>query len=142
MRTIRFFLVIMILVLSAPCLLNEDSLLSAAPHPASWLNGTWSGTGFQLSNGSTWTIRFTARYAANSFIIEYPSLSCGGNWILLSSDAHIAKFTETITRGLESCLNGGLIIITRIDNDHISYSYFSLPGKALEAFSTLRRTGN
>ncbi|HDP80743.1 MAG TPA: hypothetical protein ENN21_07865 [Spirochaetes bacterium] len=139
MRKSYLLFALMSVLLILPFMGDPGSYAQVAPVRNSWLNGFWAGTGFQLSDGSTWNIRLNCSSSRNEYLIEYPSLGCGGKWILLTSDAHMAKFTETITRGLESCMNGGLIIITRIDKNHITYSYFSNPGKALEAYSTLRR---
>lgn len=59
---------------------------------------------------------------------------------MVSATENIAQFTETITDGIMSCANGGIIIITKIDNNYITYSYF-LPGtKALDSFSTLQKS--
>ena len=49
-----------------------------------WLNGTWEGTGYQIDNNDTWTMKLTVRGRRHK--IEYPSLKCGGRWIPLSID--------------------------------------------------------
>ncbi|NUM80703.1 hypothetical protein HUU42_07825 [bacterium] len=105
----------------------------------SWVNGTWEGIGYQASVNSSWTIRFEAMIRTNSFSIAYPSLGCGGNWSLSSIDANKIEFFETITYGKTQCVEGGTIVVTRVDGQYVTFTYF-LPGtRTLDAFSTLKR---
>ncbi len=119
--------------------------LPAFPGPAasqstalSWLDGEWEGTGYQVSNGGTWTIRFSGHSENNYYAIEYPSLYCGGNWTIISGNDYRAEFVEMITAGTDVCVNGGIVILTRVDDRHIAFTYFS-PDRILDAFSTLVR---
>jgi hypothetical protein len=90
-----------------------------------WLRGTWEGTGYQIDDQSTWTMRVTA--GRRKVLIEYPSLSCGGKWQLLSINASEARFKERLTRGVDQCTNNGTVTIRRLSNKQVVY-LFSNPG--------------
>lgn len=107
-----------------------------------WLDGTWRGTGFQLNNSGSWSIRFTAEVKNKTYKIYYGTLDCSGNWRLVSSNDHLAQFEEIITDGITKCANGGIVIITKIDKKFITVSYF-VPGSGkLDSFSTLEKVEN
>lgn len=120
-------------------LLIVSSVINAQKKEPDWINGTWRGTGFQLDNSESWSIRFEADTKTKSYLIDYGSLNCGGIWELVEIDGNHAKFIEKITKGKEKCLNGSTIIITRVAENYISYSCFSPGGKKLDACSTLER---
>ena len=125
------------------CFVLSFSLnITAQKNKAAWLNGTWRGTGFQLNNSQSWSIRFTADVNNKTFKIDYGSLGCSGIWRLISANDNLAQFEETITDGMMKCANGGIIIITKIDKKFITFSYF-VPGSGkLDSFSTLEKTEN
>ncbi|MDF1547690.1 MAG: hypothetical protein P1P88_07695 [Bacteroidales bacterium] len=113
--------------------------LNAQKKKSEWINGIWRGTGFQLDNSSSWSIRFVANTKTKIYKIDYGTLSCGGNWELVSIDENRAVFIEKITDGVDKCLNGSTIIITFVSDNYLSYSCFSPGGKKLDACSTLER---
>ena len=116
--------------------------ISAQKSKANWLNGTWRGTGFQLNNSGSWSIRFTADVKNKTYTIDYGTLGCSGNWRFVSANDHLAQFEEIITDGVMKCANGGIIIITKIDKKFITFSYF-VPGSGkLDSFSTLEKAEN
>lgn len=127
-------------ILLVTFLLNFHDSQPAKEPDMSWIQGEWAGTGFQTDTPevSTWTISFYADLKNNAYSISYPSLNCSGEWKLITGDAQKALFKETITDGLEYCMDGGKIIITKVDENHISYSYF-FPETELQAFSTLTK---
>ncbi len=104
-----------------------------------WLDGEWQGLGFQ-SNGTSWTMRVNANMENYSVTIEYPSLECGGVWQVQSSDACAVELVEDIQYGEDKCIDGGIVVVTRVDDDHISFSYFLAGSRSLEAYATLVRT--
>lgn len=101
-----------------------------------WLEGVWEGKGYQNAPEMTWSIKFTA--ADNTYVIEYPSLRCGGKWSLVEASDGRATFKETITRGLDRCSNGGDITIEKISDQQISYKY-TLPIIGEVATATLSK---
>jgi len=76
-------------------LVSLSSLVSAQSKTGTgrWLNGTWEGTGYQMDNNETWTMKLTVRGKRHK--IEYPSLKCGGRWIPISIDMKRARFLVT-----------------------------------------------
>lgn len=132
MKTTKKFLLLLVLVFFS---LN----LSAQKKKADWINGIWRGTGFQLNNSTSWSIRFTADNRTKTYTIDYGTLSCGGKWELLSIDDNRATFIEKIINGKDKCLDGCTIIITFVDDNYLSYSCFSPGSKKLDACSTLER---
>lgn len=102
-----------------------------------WINGTWIGIGYQLDTKTSWQIKLTCNTRLQKFTIDYPTLSCNGNWKPTSMDAQTARFTEVITEGTSNCVNGGSVVITKIDKNYITYSYFAPYSEELGAYATL-----
>jgi hypothetical protein len=106
---------------------------------AKWLNATWEGTGFQTDRQS-WTMRLTVN--GDKYLIEYPSLRCGGEWILVQGDPNKARFREKITYGLGIYINNGDILIERINDSQIKYSYTPPNSKSVLASAKLLKSRN
>ncbi len=105
-----------------------------------WLNGDWSGVGYQISTHESWTMEVKSKAKLRKIQINYPSLNCQGEWVLQKGNKHRAVFKEVITHGKEFCLDQGMVIITKVDDNHISYSYFSSDSPlTLDASATLER---
>ena len=104
---------------------------------ALWLNGVWEGTGYQLNNATTWSIKFIGDPENQTYSIEYPSLKCSGTWKAEQITANMARFVETITVGKNLCLDGGTVIVTRIDEKYMTFTYLDPGTDNLGSFSTL-----
>jgi hypothetical protein len=100
-----------------------------------WMQGEWVSYGFQLNTLTSWSIYLKVNQTSAD--IKYPSLECGGNWTIEKQEQNAITLIETITEGTDKCTNKGKIIITKVDADHISFSYFSPFNNRIEAFSTL-----
>lgn len=98
------------------------------------LDGVWEGLGQQTS-GFQWTIRFTALRGV--YLVEYPSLSCNGHWVLQSETSGSATFTETIVTGTNNCINEGSVEVLMIENNKLRYTYY-LPNGNIFAFGELK----
>jgi len=120
-------------------LVSLTSIVSAQGKSATtkWLNGTWEGTGYQIDNNETWTMKLTAR--GNTYKIEYPSLKCGGRWIPLSIDAGRARFIEKISFGLEDCVDNGTVVIERLSPRQIAYRFSNRGTREVTASGILNR---
>lgn len=108
----------------------------------SWLNGNWAGVGYQSGAvNETWTIKFFCNVDKEVFTIQYPSLNCQGFWKVSEKEKNRVIFKEQIAKGDHTCILTGTVIVTRVDDDHISYSFFNeIDGKlVLDSFSTLTR---
>lgn len=110
----------------AVLLLLFASVISAQTSSNTWIKGIWEGTGYQIDDQSTWTMRFTA--GARRFSIEYPSLNCGGSWKLISIDAHRARFKEKLNHGQDQCVDNSNVVIQRLNKRQVVF-LFSYPGK-------------
>lgn len=93
---------------------------------ALWLTGTWEGTGYQIDDNSTWTMRLTIN--SGKFAIAYPSLNCGGEWTLKHLSARRAVFTERLSYGQEKCENNSTVVIERLSNRQLMV-LFTNPGE-------------
>jgi len=113
--------------------------LSAQKKKTEWINGIWRGTGFQLNNSSSWSIRFEAIANTNTYKIDYGSLSCGGKWELQKIEKNRAVFIERITDGKDKCINGNTIIIAFVTDNYLSYTCFAQGSTKLDASATLEK---
>lgn len=103
----------------------------------SWMNGTWEGTGYQIDNNSTWTIRLTVN--GNRYRIEYPSLKCEGRWIPFKSNQSTARFREILTVGADVCANKGIVVIQRLSPRQLAYRYQNQGEADVSSSSILNR---
>lgn len=89
----------------------------------SWLQGVWEGTGYQTDSENTWTMKLSIR--RNRYLIEYPSLKCGGRWRLVSVSRNRAVFRERITQGVGECEPEGSYVVQRLNARQLGvwYSY-------------------
>ena len=101
-------------------------VLSATPPALSVdLNGTWKGTLNQVPadpQTSSYTVVLTVPSLEKSSV-DYPTLKCGGNLSLVRSDNTSATFREKITRGCETCEDGGTILVKKIDANTATYEW-------------------
>jgi len=120
-------------VVSTGCIPTKQPQVQDKKVPA-WLEGSWRGIGYQINLQQTWAIELDV---ATTATVNYPSLECSGAWSLVKNAEGLVEFEEAILKGVNRCVNGGRIVITRIDQHHISYSFFEPQNGKLEAHSTL-----
>jgi hypothetical protein len=101
--------------------MNRPKLARKPAAPNGWLEGTWEGTAYQSNTKENWTLRLTAKN--NQYRIEYPSLSCGGEWKPISHTRKIATFREKLTHGQGDCLDNVTVTIRRLSDTQIIYWY-------------------
>ncbi len=123
----------LIVIFSAMFFFSSLACCEDVSYRDNFINGTWTGKGFQ-DDGSTWTIALVVNKGV--FNISYPSLNCGGLWTVQKSDSNRMWFIETITYGKGDCISNGRVVITRINEKYITFTWFYPNGK-LGAFSTL-----
>lgn len=111
---------------AAALLLVVASLASAQTKSSNWIKGTWEGTGYQIDDQSTWTMRFVA--GGRRFSTEYPSLNCGGRWKLISINTYRARFEEKLDHGQDACVDNSYVVIQRLNKQQVVF-LFSYPGK-------------
>jgi len=131
--------VIILLSVLFICAISDESL--AQFRKTKWLDGTWTGTGFQPNaTVDTWKIVLSYDSSKKYSQIEYPGFPCGGYWELVDATRHKAEFKEHLTKGKDRCQDSGKIIITKIDDNFVTISYFYPEfTKKVVAFSTLEK---
>lgn len=106
-----------------------------------WLEGTWLGEGYQPGalNQKTWDINLIYDYQKQDISINYPTFPCSGYWKLVNADKNKAEFIEYITEGQTLCVKEEKVIVTKINEEYITVSYFIAEYDGVAAFSTLRK---
>ena len=102
-----------------------------------WLRGTWEGTGYQIDTDTTWTMRLRVR--GGKYVIEYPSLKCGGRWRRLKINSRRATFREHITVGRDECVDRGRVVIERLNGRQIAYRFSHRGAVEVSASAILNR---
>jgi hypothetical protein len=109
-----------------------------------WIDGIWTGIGFQQQGfvGTVWTIKFTADENKSEFFIEYPTLGSSGVWKLMNKESMAERysFEEVILNQRGNTMDGGKVVVTKVNDDYMSFSYFLPPlCETVVAWSTLKR---
>lgn len=102
-----------------------------------WLRGTWEGTGYQIDDNSTWTM--SLKISGRRFLIEYPSLNCGGEWKLSRINSRRARFTERLNRGVDVCSNVGTVVIERLNATQVIFLYYRKGERAVSSSAILNK---
>jgi len=99
---------------------NESATPTPTEDPTSlsWLEGVWSGEGYQTDTRTSWTMTLTVN--GGEFSIDYPNIPCGGRWELDDKSSRGASFTEVLTRGADLCSNYGHVTVEKINDSEIS----------------------
>ncbi len=71
------------------------------------------------------------------YLIKYPSLKCGGEWKLIRLWSRSARLREEIKYGVSNCEPAGTVIIKRLKNKRIAFSYFYPGTKKKGAYAML-----
>ena len=124
-------------VVAALALTFSLTITGFSQNKNSWIFGTWEGTGYQIDNDETWTMRFSIK--GNKYLIEYPSLKCGGEWKLISINGKEARFRERINYGKDECVNNGLVVIQRFSNRQVIFLYSNENSGEVSASAILNR---
>lgn len=124
------FIFVCSLLLSLSCLADtgqSDTL--------NQFTGEWEGVGKQ-DNDTQWSIRVNIR--PNLYVIDYPSLTCGGVLTLLNTTDTSLVFKETLTYGFAQCINHGEVVLNKVAEHKADYHWFSSQNK-MEAVGNLTR---
>lgn len=88
-----------------------------------WMIGSWEGVGYQI-DGKTWDIQLDFVSVDKLITIQYASLGCGGTWKLSDFKDTRATFVENIVTGTDRCDQGCKVVVTQVNETHISLAYF------------------
>lgn len=102
-----------------------------------WLNGKWLGIKYQVNADKGWQTEMTINTKTKQFSISYPELECTGTLELQSLTKSKAVFIEKLPG--TSCLSDGYIIITRVDEKHISFTCLRDQEQRLASYCTLEK---
>jgi hypothetical protein len=97
--------------------------------------GVWEGTGKQ-DNNSVWTIKVAIK--PNKYRIDYPSLNCGGVLEFVKEIDKSVMFKETLTYGVDKCINHGTTFLTIETKGKALFDWF-YPNGSPGAEGTLMR---
>lgn len=138
-NTIIPFILFIIIIGSSCGGTNQLATVTDLGKELKWLEGEWLGTGYQLDaySNSTWPIELNINLDKKTCQINYPTLDCSGKWQLVNGNYHSATFMEKITEGKTKCYSGGKLVLTLVDENHLSYSFFYPDSGKLGASSTL-----
>ena len=129
--------VVLIFLLLVMATIAFPQTKSRTRRAGSWLNGTWEGKGYQSDTDETWTMRLTVR--GDKYLIEYPSLDCGGKWRPVNRSPWTAHFREELTHGADTCTNMGNVVIQRLNRRQIAYRYSNRGSREITASAILNR---
>jgi len=102
-------------------------LATRKPAPSKgWLEGVWEGTAYQSNTKENWTLKLTVKN--RTYRIDYPSLSCGGEWKLIRMGKRTATFREKLTYGQSDCVDNVTITIQKLNRTQVAYWYVE-PGQ-------------
>lgn len=131
--------VVILLQVSVSLDVNSSSQLYAGSAP-SWINGIWAGKGEQFDTGQKWQIVIKASTRQGIYRVSYPTLNCGGDMTFLGTQGGKAYFRETLTYGLENCVDGGKIELTR-QGSGLKYRYWNPGHDTVNAVGLLLPSG-
>lgn len=142
MTSFKLILITFTLLILGSCGIHNKSF----SENKNWLEGKWTGKAFQidLTEDNQWTIELDVNIKKEIYNISYPSLNCSGKWKLIKYSKDQATFKEVIENNTTVCIKHGIIILSKIDNRRVLYSYFyndgiNNDGTKAAAFSTLEK---
>lgn len=95
--------------------------ISAHAQKIAGFEGVWGGKGYQLSNNESWSIVITV--SKKKAEIAYPSLGCSGTLKVVKTDENSLQLKETIKEGAASCINTGIVVLEKINENTIRYKW-------------------
>ena len=101
-----------------------------------WLNGVWTGDGYQTDTKTRWAARLTVR--DETYSIDYPDIPCKGTWKLIEQNSRSASFNEVITQGVDQCTNSH-VTVEKVSASEISCRYTNLRSRAVIATAVLTK---
>lgn len=114
---------------------NGQSQTAETPN-LEWLNGVWTGDGYQTDTKTRWAVRLTVR--DETYSIDYPDIPCKGTWKLIEENSQSASFNEVITQGLDQCTNSH-VVVEKLSASEISCRYTHAKSRAVIATAVLTK---
>lgn len=106
----KSILVLLTIILGVTgCSKNEPQVKPIEKEYSFDKSGVWKGIARQYSNNSSWPVQIDIKSGKNS--IDYPSLKCGGDLILIKTTSNQIEFREKITYGKSKCVDNGIAVL-------------------------------
>ena len=102
-----------------------------------WLEGSWEGEGYQSDTRTTWLVKLTAR--EGTYLINYPTIPCGGKWILANHHSRGASFDELINQGTDRCDKNDHVMMEKVSDSEISCKYTRAKSRVVIATAVLTK---
>jgi hypothetical protein len=117
-------------------------IASVGAQNLTWMEGNWEGRGYQPNLGQNpyWDMELKVSIESGEQIakIDYPLIPCTGNWKLVSIETNKAEFREIISSG-GRCMNNVRLIVSYVDEKHISIKFYGPDDTEVYATATLSR---
>lgn len=124
LQVIGLYLVLPVLPACKTTATTTPDAASTSPTNA-WTYGTWQGIGYQI-DGANWPMELRHRVGEAAPLVDYPSLSCSGDWRVVKATPTRIDYVERITEGTSNCDLGVRIIVLKVDANQIAV-VFKLP---------------
>ena len=98
-------------MMKGACLAIVASLLAAPSAAQQTIVGSWSGSVLEMqADGQPQVYPIRMLIDANGTgTIEYPTLACGGRLTPLGTPGELREFRETLTYGIDKCVDNGTV---------------------------------
>lgn len=93
------------------------------PLDEKWVEGFWEGVAYQTAPDKAWPVKLSVQN--NNYSIEYPALTCAGEWTLKDKKGRQVTFQERIVKGGTRCEDGGEIVLEKVSNSQLVFKYVS-----------------
>lgn len=136
--------ILFLFVVFSTILMSSFTVYIFKSTPENWLKGTWQGIGVQIDSPAqihSWSMVFYADPKKNAYTVQYPSIPCKGTWKLVKVSENKAEFIETVDEK-DKCYDNGYVIVTYVDRQHISFSWFEDKGRRVMSYATLFKVDN
>jgi hypothetical protein len=116
------------------------SLSFAQEKKISWLDGQWTGEGYQPKAATQQSWPMQIDYKDGILSVFYSSFPCGGTWELVKAKRKKAIFIERISEGTDKCANNSTVIVKRGKKQSLgTLNVIFMTGKTIDATATLHR---
>lgn len=117
------------------------SCKASKPSADDRLIGVWTGEAYQFDIDEGWDMVFRYNKKEKKYSIQYPSLGCGGDWILEQGSNNKFQFRELLSEGFEICNDRGKVELIWENPDKIAFFYYWPDDGVLNASGYLYRSG-
>lgn len=87
-----------------------------------WIEGEWEGTGYQIDE-HTWEVNLHSLDLEN-IAIDYPDLSCGGEWEIVEKSRKQIIFKENLLYGTWRCDQGVEVHVSKAKKQSINLEFY------------------